>query len=117
MPISILNNSVCEENLGKMKFLPIGTNIDFTASNQNTNIDNSFQYYYYINTGTTKDYYSPCEIYDGRWIVGQKYRPGAGNIPYTKNYCILPNNMFAYFGQSDTVQLAVNTTTVVAAVP
>jgi hypothetical protein len=50
IPIAILGgtDNQCKA-LGDIKTLPIGTKVDFTASNQNNSIDNGFQYYYYIN--------------------------------------------------------------------
>lgn len=102
MPIAILwwEDNQCKA-LGEIKTLPIGTKIDFTASNANNNIDNGFQYYYYINkpwSTPDKTYFSPCEIYDSRWVIGPKFWGEHGGIDYVKNYCILPWNQFAYFG-------------------
>lgn len=106
MPITILgwSDNQCKA-LADIKTLPIGTKVDFTASNQNYSIDNGFQYYYYINKDDgTKTYFSPCRFYDDRWVVGQKFWGTVDNIPYENNYCILPWNQFAYF----TNQLATN---------
>jgi len=101
MPLHILDNDNQCKDIGTMKMLPVGSRVNFTAENQSNNsIDNSFVYYYYVNNadGESKSYFSPCELYDGKRVVGQKYRSGAGWIPYnTDGYCILPNNMFAYF--------------------
>ncbi len=108
MPIAILGgeDNQCKA-LGDIKTLPIGTKVDFTASNQNNSIDNWFQYYYYINKSDgTKSYFSPCEFYDDRWVIGQKFWDTYGGIPYVQNYCILPGNQFAYFGPAPGWQLA-----------
>jgi len=99
MPIAILGweDNQCKA-LGNIKTLPIGTKVDFTASNADYSIDNGFQYYYYINkTGWTKSYFSPCEFYNDRWVIGQKFWRENGGITYVDNYCILPGNQFAYF--------------------
>ena len=99
MPIAILwgEDNQCKA-LGDIKTLPIGTKVDFTASNADNSIDNGFQYYYYINKNDdTKTYFSPCEMYDDRWVIGQKNWGNVGGIPYEDNYCILPGNQFAYF--------------------
>lgn len=101
MPIAILGweDNQCKA-LGDIKTLPIGTKVDFTASNQDYSIDNGFQYYYYINkpwSDPDKTYFSPCEFYNDRWVIGQKFWGEVDGIEYLPNYCILPGNQFAYF--------------------
>lgn len=110
MPITILgwSDNQCKA-LADIRTLPIGTKVDFTASNQNSTIDNGFQYYYYINKDDgTKTYFSPCEFYNDRWVIGQKFWGTYGGILYEDDYCIMPGNQFAYF--SPWTQLATNQT-------
>lgn len=107
MPISILqSDNQCAADLGNTVLLPIGSKVDFSASSQVTAFDESFRYYYFVQENDTKTYFSPCEVYNNRRVIGQKYRGTYQGITYEKDYCILPNNMFAYFGT--TLQLAAN---------
>jgi len=99
MPLTILGGDNQCSDLWNIKTLPVWANLNFGNSNQQNTIDDSFSFYYFVKTGDDqKVYFSPCKVYNGRWVVWQQYWSGAWGIPYQEDYCIVGDNTFAFFG-------------------
>lgn len=113
IPITILwwDDNQCQA-LANIKTLPVGSKVNFKTSSENSSINNGFQYYYYVNNNGTKTYFSPCSLYKDRWVIGPQFWWVVDWIDYkdTENYCILPGNKFAYFGEGAGNLLATNQT-------